>query len=246
MPKRKYSARRRSTRPRVRRRLFKRSAISRLRRRTRYRRLRSRRHANFSTPPRCKIVKLRYCDTVSLDPAAGTRAIFDFRCNSIYDPQYSTGGHQPLDHDRLAQLYGTYEVIGSKITVVFAKDAVQNAGSPSDFALVGIETDDDLVYELNCNTIREARIPHKVLGARFGTQTCTAKWSLTKELCRTQLTHADYTSVFGASPTKEPLFRVWASALNTTTADPAVISCVCTIDYIVRLTKRIDIEDLAS
>lgn len=53
------------------------------------------------------ITRLTYCDTVTL--GAGNTAHF-WRINSLFDPDYSIGGHQPAFHDQWATLYGRYRV----------------------------------------------------------------------------------------------------------------------------------------
>jgi len=62
--------------------------------------------------------KLRYCDTIAW--VGGAQASNTFRLNSIYDPDLSGTGHQPMYHDTLALVYGKYRVLGAKIKVVFA------------------------------------------------------------------------------------------------------------------------------
>lgn len=63
---------------------------------------------------------LRYNELVSINPAAGaTLASYVFRANSIYDPNRTGIGHQPLGRDIWAGIYNHYVVISSKITCMF-------------------------------------------------------------------------------------------------------------------------------
>lgn len=49
--------------------------------------------------------------------------------NSIYDPDQTGTGHQPMYHDQLGDLYNNYRVMGSKIKVTFmAKDDTTGIG----------------------------------------------------------------------------------------------------------------------
>lgn len=53
--------------------------------------------------PSTALVKLRYCQTISIDAASGVTNSRLFRCNSLYDPDYSstsTSQHQPLGYDQ--------------------------------------------------------------------------------------------------------------------------------------------------
>lgn len=40
-----------------------------------------------------------------------------FRCNSLYDPDYTGAGHQPYGFDQIMDMYEHFTVIASKITV---------------------------------------------------------------------------------------------------------------------------------
>jgi len=60
---------------------------------------------------------LRYSDTITLNPAAGSNAVYAFRANSIYDPDRTGVGHQPYGHDTLSTIYKSYVVDKAVITL---------------------------------------------------------------------------------------------------------------------------------
>jgi hypothetical protein len=61
---------------------------------------------------------LRYVDAFSLQCAAATLVSgYQFRINSIYDPDYTGTGHQPYMHDQLAALYAQYRVHRIRATI---------------------------------------------------------------------------------------------------------------------------------
>lgn len=66
--------------------------------------------------PKERIVKLRYCDRFASDLTTGI-ATQTYRANSIFDPDSSGTGHQPLGHDQWATFYNHYVVLSAKITV---------------------------------------------------------------------------------------------------------------------------------
>lgn len=74
-------------------------------------------------------VRLRYNAVKDLSGGglSGFNAIV-FRGNSIFDPDFSGGGHQPLGHDQWANFYRRYRVLGSKIIVRAASDSAAPAG----------------------------------------------------------------------------------------------------------------------
>ncbi len=81
--------------------------------------------------PAKKMVKLRYCDTISINPAAGLTASHYFRANGMFDPDRTGAGHQPLYYDQLITMYDHYTVHGGflKMTYVHAGSAAQVPGA---------------------------------------------------------------------------------------------------------------------
>lgn len=68
--------------------------------------------------PKKLLVTLRYNQAVTLaDPLSGAVSTNLFRANSLYDPDYTGAGHQPLGFDQYMALYAQYLVRYSKITV---------------------------------------------------------------------------------------------------------------------------------
>lgn len=87
-----------------------------------------------------QIVYMRYVDNITLNPGLGTTAVHGFRANSIYDPDYSTVGHQPMGRDEWATFYDHYTVLGCTIRATFLSpgDVVN-----TDSFIAGILLDDD-------------------------------------------------------------------------------------------------------
>lgn len=61
---------------------------------------------------------MNYADTITLSSTI-TPAYHQFRLNSLFDPDYTAVGHQPLYYDQLALLYKNYRVHAAKIDVSF-------------------------------------------------------------------------------------------------------------------------------
>lgn len=80
---------------------------------------------DYGFPDRLK-TRLQYCDVVQLAASAGTPALYQFRMNGLYDPDYTGTGHQPQWFDQLSAVYQTYRVLGSKITVTFIPNQVSD------------------------------------------------------------------------------------------------------------------------
>lgn len=86
---------------------------------------------------------LRYCDNITIPNHNAGAGPYVFRMNSIYDPDYTSVGHQPRFHDQIAAIYSKYCVIASKAYIELlssGSSAVAGGiGNPTVFAYL----DDD-------------------------------------------------------------------------------------------------------
>ena len=86
--------------------------------------------------PQTMRTSLRYCDSFDIHPTSSTPAIKTFRANGLYDPDFSTGGHQPRGFDQFCDVFKKYTVKGAKISVVFSYEgyhhpvATTSTGNP--------------------------------------------------------------------------------------------------------------------
>lgn len=60
--------------------------------------------------------RLVYEDTITVNPGL-FRASYVFRGNSLFDPDYTSTGHQPRYYDTFTEVYEKYRVLGSSIVV---------------------------------------------------------------------------------------------------------------------------------
>lgn len=78
----------------------------------------SRFRAPLGNFPNTKTVALRYVENISLDGGSNTSSVNVFRANSIFDPNYTGTGHQPMFRDNYAAIYDEYRVNYATITMV--------------------------------------------------------------------------------------------------------------------------------
>jgi len=74
--------------------------------------------SDFGFPDRLR-TKLHYCDVVQLSASAGSPGLWQFRMNSMFDPDYTGTGHQPQWFDQLSAVYTYATINSSKIKVTF-------------------------------------------------------------------------------------------------------------------------------
>jgi len=73
-------------------------------------------------------VKLRYVERLDITTAGGVPYYNHiFRANSLYDPDYTGTGHQPLYFDQYAAIYDRYKVRGCKLVMVINNASGVNA-----------------------------------------------------------------------------------------------------------------------
>lgn len=79
--------------------------------------------------PKRIFAKLRYTETgLDVSTAAATyRSLKTFRAQSLYDPNYSDAGNQPLYFDQLSAMYSNYRVRGAKITCYLRTTTASNS-----------------------------------------------------------------------------------------------------------------------
>lgn len=195
--------------------------------------------------PDRQIVKMKYADSVALDPgSSGNVSVHTFSCNSLYDPDVTGVGHQPKSFDEFENFYNHYTVLGSKIKVTFTSmDDSATAGSYA----VGIYIDDNSTPPSTIiDLMEERKNSYKVVTAADSGKSSsivTSKLSCKKFFGMPSLIgESNYRGVMGnfaigSSPIEQAYYQVWATALDATT-DSAPIRLLVEIEYIAMLTER--------
>jgi hypothetical protein len=235
MPKRKYTTKKRMTKSR--------KYTRRKRRYTRYRK-----PLILGGIPDSKVCRLRYCEFVKLDADAAGSAVavqHTFNANSVYDPNQSGTGHQPMGYDEMAAQYNHYVVLGSKITVHFDND-VDNVQLAGQYCFLRLDdavpaTNDNLVAMMERSASNIAYKPRNVDTNKAITLTktfsCKKFFGINKnDGVGTRDDLAALTN--GANPAEGAYFTCGVVCSRTTTTNPPVILARVTIDYIVKFYEK--------
>lgn len=117
--------------------------------RSKYRKSKSKQaHVNIFKPyrlmgntplPQSFITKLKYVDSFAINPTAAAVGVYSFRANDLFDPNYTSVGHQPNGFDQIMALYNHFTVIGS--TLKFTVSVPSNNDQPF---VMGVHLDDDV------------------------------------------------------------------------------------------------------
>lgn len=168
--------------------------------------------------PKETIVEMTYVKGGSLDSTSGVIARQLFRANSIFDPDATGTGHQPLGHDQWAQLYTNYVVLSSDITVEFTPGYGQTV-----ISVAGVYNGPTITTAL---TTYEEYIEQ---GKSFWTQVPGsqaimpirryAHFDAKKEFNVKDVKDnvARIGATFGANPPDQSAFYVWAQSLDQVT-----------------------------
>lgn len=124
---------------------------------------RRRSFAGFSVPrgpsmggfPETLTTTLRYNDLFYFSTSSVAPVGNIFRMNSVFDPDYTGTGHQPLYFDQLAAVYGRYAVLGTKITATFTPRTGYTEASPKGPFTVGITQNNDGSFPASAQTMIE-------------------------------------------------------------------------------------------
>lgn len=86
------------------------------------------------------VMRHKYLDSITLTSTGGSLGTASYRCNGMYDPDASAGGHQPFYFDQLTAIYNHFTVTKSKLKVTFCPNSTTSAA-----CVVGIFINDDNV-----------------------------------------------------------------------------------------------------
>lgn len=155
-----------------------------------------------------KIVKMLYCEkAISLTtPTVGGAGDYIFRLNSIFDPNFTGGGHQPSMHDQMANIFERYCVYGCQYRVTFSNSSASNR------QIVGVYTSDrsdtvaDFTTMVEQGSVEYATLPVATAGGSqktfVGYVDLPKLMGLEKE---SYISDSNYCPEFGADP-NDPAF----------------------------------------
>lgn len=171
----------------------------------------------FGFPDRI-ITRLRYDNVGSFTSTTGAIAKQVYRMNSLFDPDKTGGGHQPLYYDQLNTVYDQYAVIKSRIRHTLV--AKENNTVPW---IVGTCGDDDGTTSTTFQTLMEKSHGHtRVLGLPTSgndIQSLSDKFNCRKMLTIDPFTSETYKTAVGSDPTEEWDNLVWALPLDGATTE---------------------------
>ena len=176
--------------------------------------------------PKLLKFKHRYHEQFGLTSTTGALNTYNFRCNSLFDPNQTGTGHQPLYYDNLVAIYRHFTVIGAKCTFRVVPDG-SSAQAPFQ---VTCWINDDTTSPANIDTIAESKSSKTVIvgGINPQQQTVTLYWS-GKQFFGVAAYNDDMQGQ-GVNPSEQSYFTYSMQPLDKTSSVTARV--LVTIDYI--------------
>lgn len=178
--------------------------------------------------------QLHYTDLVTINYALAL-AYKQYRANSIFDPDYTGAGHQPMGHDQLALLYNKYRVTGLKYEVIFSNTSPVYQGE------VIVQFRPNLTLSATFDDAMESPYrTYKVLGAETsGPVTLRGTVALDKVygVSRKYFLNDDvFQANIGANPSSTIAMNVYAQ--NQTTGTALTVLARVNLVYMVEFYER--------
>jgi len=189
--------------------------------------------------PKTRLCKLRYNEISLLTASTGVLNTYKYRANSIFDPNYTGTGHQPMGFDTWASLYNHYHVLSSKIVA-----RPMDNESLMSTALTGIYLSDDssVPYSDSTGFIEAKRGTHAIVLPRMSTSPrLRASFNQKRFFNLTKNSPADRSSMAAAvtaDPAEEALYIIWLQSL---VAETSTVYYDITIEYIVQFFEPKDL-----
>lgn len=190
----------------------------------------------FGFPRQFKTL-IRYNDTITIQSSSGNAGGNIFRLNSVYDPDYTGAGHQPLYLDQFAAVYGRYVVTGADIKADFSPLTDDTDITTSGPWTVGLSMNNLLSFSSSGSTLAEQnRSVTTMLGRDKGTsvKTLRASFDLKKDLGKSEYDD-DVQAAVNSNPGSQFVCYVWCADQNLTSGS---VKINVTITYRVKFFEQ--------
>jgi len=160
----------------------------------------------FGFPPKL-LTKLRYADTYAMVSTAGTIAKQVMNINSIFDPDSTGVGHQPLYRDTYAAIYDQYAVVSATIKATYVSLASTSG------VHAGLVLDDDSSVSNTITTLMEQNLGVNTLlstsSGALSVRTLTGNFNCKRDLGIDPYASETYKTAVGSNPTEDYCALVW-------------------------------------
>lgn len=172
-------------------------------------------------------VKMCYVERFDFSQLLNYTSQITMKGNSLFDPNQSGTGHQPLYFDQYAALYSRYRVFGSAITV----DVINNSGSAAIYYVVNATTDVNSFADIPTLLEQPHSMSPKIVPIAARVSSRTKMYASTRQvqgLAKTQI----YDDVQSAPVTTDPNNVWYWNILFNTVDNLNGISGICIVKLV--------------
>lgn len=164
--------------------------------------------------PRSLKTKLRYVENLAFNSASGATDSNVYRANSLFDPNETGVGHQPMTFDQYAAVYGRYTVTKSVMKVTFNANTELAGTSVFQIGIVGQKTG-----SISANNFTNCEQSHAVWGQLNGRNGNAGQKTLqleyTPESCLySSNKESDVGALTSTNPNNTYKYVIWCSDIN--------------------------------
>lgn len=174
---------------------------------------------------------LRYVEAVPLTMTVAAMSKYVFRCNSIFDPNYTGVGHQPLGHDQWNYFWDRYMVTKSVINVHYVDSS--NQSGPG--IVFGVHKNDNVVWSptyLEQAVEQDHRFKVSPLGLDGEPRMVSNCFDAVKDLkIKDPMDNDNYGAAMGSNPAEGMFFHLWAAPFDNSTNLDIVKNFLVIIEY---------------
>jgi hypothetical protein len=181
----------------------------------------------------------RYMENnLSLDPGVASNNDHIFRLNSLYDPDVTYTGHQPLGYDQLSPLYTEYTVIGCRARVTLNNTDPHH---PMNFYLFPSSTGQALVSDAQLTTMIERGKGRwcqvAPAGSGGNTKTLTLNWSAKEWFGKSPFDDDNCSAAMNSNPPNSAYLHIVAQPVGAGAENPLPLVGAAVLEYIAIMTE---------
>lgn len=182
---------------------------------------------------------MRYVTYKEMSPPLGAIQLAQYRANSVYDPDYTGTGHQPLGFDQVAAWYNHYRVLGSKIRVTVLNGSTVAANACT---AVGVYLSDDTTVPTSWEHMAELGrgMQRLITTANSGRASVRTGFSVRK-FFGPNIDKGNTSAPVTTNPAEEAYFNVYAQAIDSSTTLGVNLQIKVEIEYTVDFFEPKDI-----
>lgn len=183
-----------------------------------------------------QVVRLRYCELVSINPPGVAASSYIFSANGVYDPNITGTGHQPIGFDEWMLRYNHFTVLGSKMTARFTG---QSAAVTDQIFVAVLLKASPTIDTNNFETLVEQnggkyKFVSGITGAN-ASKVCVSKFSPKKFFSISNPDQSQYRGDAANNPNEQAYYHLIAASTNF--QDPVSMAITVVIDYMVLFTE---------